>query len=77
MKTTAVRRAIEDPESGWPSHEAIAERAYELYMERPAQMGSPLEDWLRAERELTQTQPVGSRRRRGTLRVMGPDLTSK
>jgi hypothetical protein len=29
-------------------------RAYELYMERGAQPNNDLEDWLRAERELTE-----------------------
>lgn len=36
-----------------PSHEAIARRAYELWLRRGAPMGSHLEDWLSAERELT------------------------
>ena len=30
----------------------IAERAYELYLDRGAQHGADLDDWLQAEREL-------------------------
>ena len=36
-----------------PSNEEIAELAYSYYAERGYTGGSPLEDWLRAERELT------------------------
>jgi hypothetical protein len=35
-----------------PSHDAIAERAYHIYLERGGQPGDPFEDWLTAEREL-------------------------
>jgi hypothetical protein len=35
-----------------PIHEAIALRAYELYLERGGEDGHAVEDWLRAEREL-------------------------
>jgi hypothetical protein len=35
-----------------PIHEAIALRAYELYLERGGADGHAIEDWLRAEREL-------------------------
>jgi hypothetical protein len=31
----------------------IRDRAYEIYLERGAQPGYELEDWLQAERELT------------------------
>ncbi len=31
----------------------IRNRAYEIYLQRGAQPGSELEDWLQAERELT------------------------
>ena len=30
----------------------IAQRAYEIYLERNGAPGNPLEDWVRAEREL-------------------------
>jgi hypothetical protein len=35
-----------------PSHEQIALRAYEIYVERGGAPGDALEDWTRAEREL-------------------------
>jgi hypothetical protein len=35
-----------------PSHEEIALRAYEIYLERGATPGDALGDWARAEREL-------------------------
>lgn len=34
--------------------EKIAQRAYELYLERNGAPGNPLEDWVRAEREVLQ-----------------------
>lgn len=36
-----------------PSHEQIAQRAYEIYLERGGAPGDPMQDWLRAEQELT------------------------
>jgi hypothetical protein len=36
-----------------PSGEAIARRAYELYVERGGKHGKDLEDWVQAEKELT------------------------
>ena len=35
-----------------PSHEEIALRAYEIYLERGGAPGDALADWTRAEREL-------------------------
>ena len=35
-----------------PTHEQIALRAYEIYLERGGAPGHALEDWTRAEREL-------------------------
>jgi hypothetical protein len=35
-----------------PSHDAVAERAYQLYQSRGGEHGADLEDWLRAEEEL-------------------------
>ncbi|MGC2673466.1 MAG: DUF2934 domain-containing protein [Candidatus Acidiferrum sp.] len=32
----------------------IAQRAYEIYLERNGAPGNPLEDWVRAEREVLQ-----------------------
>ena len=37
---------------GPPAHEAVARRAYELYLDRGAEPGRDMEDWLRAEAEL-------------------------
>jgi Protein of unknown function (DUF2934) len=36
-----------------PTQEDIALRAYQIYLERNGAPGDPLEDWVRAERELT------------------------
>ncbi len=47
------RRIPAEPQtSAPPSADAIAVRAYELYLERGGEHGRDLEDWLRAEREL-------------------------
>jgi hypothetical protein len=35
-----------------PTQEEIALRAYHIYLERRDAPGNPLEDWIRAEREL-------------------------
>ncbi|HKW34025.1 MAG TPA: DUF2934 domain-containing protein [Candidatus Acidoferrum sp.] len=35
-----------------PTHDEIALRAYEIYLERGGAPGDALEDWIRAEREL-------------------------
>ena len=35
-----------------PTHDEVAVRAYELFLERGGRDGSDLEDWLQAEREL-------------------------
>jgi DUF2934 family protein len=37
-----------------PTHDAIASRAYELFLQRGAQHGQDFDDWLTAERELHQ-----------------------
>jgi hypothetical protein len=36
-----------------PSREDIAHRAYELYVRRGSGPGKAIEDWVRAEKELT------------------------
>ena len=43
-KTTAVKST--------PTQDQIAARAYEIYLERGSIPGDPMQDWLRAEREL-------------------------
>jgi hypothetical protein len=35
-----------------PSHDAIAQRAFEIFLSRGAGDGSDLSDWLKAENEL-------------------------
>ena len=35
-----------------PTHDVIAMRAYELFLQRGGQHGQDFEDWLTAEREL-------------------------
>jgi len=37
------------------TQEQIATRAYEIYLERGAIPGDPMQDWLQAERELAAT----------------------
>jgi hypothetical protein len=39
------------------SEQEIRSRAYEIYLERGAQPGNELGDWLQAERELKAVQP--------------------
>ncbi len=35
-----------------PPEEQIRQRAYEIYIQRGAESGSELDDWLQAEREI-------------------------
>jgi hypothetical protein len=42
---------------GGHSQEAVAWRAYEIYMARGGEHGNDLDDWLQAERELIEKQP--------------------
>jgi hypothetical protein len=37
-----------------PTQEEIALRAYHIFLERGSRPGNPMEDWLRAERELSE-----------------------
>jgi hypothetical protein len=48
-------RAVDESEQSLQStsKEEIRIRAYEIYLQRGAQPGSEVEDWLQAERELT------------------------
>ena len=39
-----------------PSRDAIATRAYELYLERGGVDGGDVEDWLQAERDLRERE---------------------
>jgi len=42
------------------SKEEIAQRAYELYVQRGGESGRDVEDWVRAEKELNGGVAVGS-----------------
>lgn len=53
VRREVVQMAKAEREPKQPSHDEIARRAYELWLRRGAPIGSHLEDWLSAERELT------------------------
>jgi hypothetical protein len=56
-RTAATRKAIAvaaDVPFSPPPHDAIATRAYELFLRRGAKHGQDWDDWLAAERELRQ-----------------------
>jgi hypothetical protein len=54
MSTPTLAR---EPQHDKPSlHEKIQRRAYELYLQRGSQVGSEVDDWLRAEAEILQAQ---------------------
>ena len=42
-----------------PSGEEIARRAHELYLQRGGEHGKDVEDWIRAEKELTDESVAG------------------
>ena len=46
-----------------PTADEIAARAYEIFVERGATHGNELEDWLQAERELTERNGHSALRR--------------
>jgi hypothetical protein len=54
VATPQRRRKNRDPQNATavPAREAIARRAYELYLQRGDEHGHDLEDWCQAEREL-------------------------
>lgn len=56
---TASAEEVSQPNeipSARPIEEQIAVRAYHIYLERGGAAGDPQEDWLQAERELTEGQ---------------------
>ena len=55
-KETPAPKAKNAPKKSKPTQDQIAARAYEIYLERGATPGDPMEDWLRAERELASPQ---------------------
>jgi hypothetical protein len=54
MPTPKRRRKDREAESAAaiPTHEAVARRAYELYLQRGSEHGHDWQDWFQAEREL-------------------------
>lgn len=65
LPTTKKTRAAKSA----PTHEQIALRAYEIYLERGGAPGDALQDWTRAEQELMEknSRPGGK---------MGPTLVA-
>ena len=55
----AAPQSFGDTTAGTPDRDRIAMRAYEIYLARGGNDGMALEDWLEAERELT--DPDGPR----------------
>ena len=55
-KKVSVRKirsgAVEASSTPTPGNDAIAARAYQLFLERGGEHGRELDDWLAAEREL-------------------------
>ena len=49
---SSPRAKSKSPAKKISTHETIAMRAYEIYLERNGAPGDPLEDWVRAEREV-------------------------
>jgi hypothetical protein len=47
-----------------PSREEIACRAYELYLQRSGEQGKDVEDWVRAEKELSDEPVAGTAKTR-------------
>lgn len=59
-RSTRPRRAVpkgDTPSPVPPSRDAIAARAYELYLARGGADGSDIDDWLRAEQDLRRRYP--------------------
>jgi hypothetical protein len=53
-------------ENRQPSVEEITHRAYGLYLERGGEHGSDVQDWVRAEKELSDESVVGQARSKTT-----------
>jgi hypothetical protein len=51
-----VPQNVGDTTTASPDRARIAQRAYELYLLRGAADGAAMDDWLEAERELTQQE---------------------
>jgi DUF2934 family protein len=46
---------VSDSNKKVPTHEEIARRAFEIYLKRGGESGGELDDWLAAEKELTES----------------------
>jgi hypothetical protein len=57
-----TRKAPSPAPAAGPSYDQIALRAYHIYLERDGAPGDPVQDWLQAERELTQILKKSSRK---------------
>jgi len=53
--TPEIDPSAEAPRTG-PTQDDIALRAYNIYLDREGAAGDSLEDWLQAERELTESK---------------------
>jgi Protein of unknown function (DUF2934) len=51
---TRTRKTSPKPSVVSPDDDQIRLRAYELYLQRNGYPGDPMEDWLRAKRELSE-----------------------
>jgi len=51
-------------------HQAISQRAYELFRHRDSWSGGPLVDWLSAEHEIVWQPPVELRQKNGQLELL-------
>ncbi len=66
---TSADRASTSLATATLAHSEIARRAYDHYLARHCEHGHDLDDWLQAERELTQT---ARSTQRPTLRRVAP-----
>jgi hypothetical protein len=53
LRSTSTTTSQTGSTRNHPSHDEIAARAYQIYIERGGTYGNDQDDWLRAERELT------------------------
>jgi len=58
-----------------PSGEEIARRAHELYLQRGGEHGKDLEDWVRAEKELSEGPVAGLAKTRAGQAVHAPPMS--
>ena len=56
IPTTSEANNTSESMRARPTEEEIAVRAYHIYLERGDAEGNPSDDWLQAERELTEGQ---------------------